>query len=399
MRYRASEKLEIIRLVEQSHLGVGSTLDKLGIPKTTFYRWYDRLLAFGDAGLEDRNSSPGRVWNRIPDDVRGQIIDLALEETQLSPRELAVRFTDTRGYFVSEASVYRLLKAHDLITSPAFVVIKAADEFRDKTTAPNQLWQTDFTYLKVIGWGWFYLSTILDDYSRYIIACLSGLHPHPLGLEWAQTGYRGARHGCSRPRRSPIPAFATRVPATFPDDAACATYLEKARWGDGFACPHCGTAGEPFHFENRPGVLRCRKCRQNTGLTVGTVMERSHTPLNVWFWAAYLVASQTPGMSAVQFQRRLGLSRYETAFQILHKLRSGMVRPNQDRIGGQPKNHVEVDETWVGGRTRGEGRGVQPQGSRLLCHRGASSKAGHQARQPERRTLCRTRSARRRARP
>ena len=91
--------------------GVGSTLDKLGIPKTTFYRWYDRFLAFGDAGLEDRNSSPGRVWNRIPDDVRGQIIDLALEETQLSPRELAVGFTDTRGYFVSEASVYRLLKA------------------------------------------------------------------------------------------------------------------------------------------------------------------------------------------------------------------------------------------------------------------------------------------------
>ena len=142
MRYPASEKLEIIRLVEQSHLGVGSTLDKLGIPKTTFYRWYDRFPAFGDAGLEDRNSSPGRVWNRIPDDVRGQIIDLALEETQLSPRELAVRFTDTRGYFVSEASVYRLLKAHDLITSPAFVVIKAADEFRDKTTAPNQLWHS-----------------------------------------------------------------------------------------------------------------------------------------------------------------------------------------------------------------------------------------------------------------
>ena len=78
-------------------------------------------------------------------------------------------------------------------------------------------------------------------------------------------------------------------------------------------------------------------------------MERSHTPLNVWFRAAYLVASRAPGMSAVQFQRQLGLSRYETAFQILHKLRSGMVRPNQDRIGGQPKNHVEVDETWVGG--------------------------------------------------
>ena len=170
MRYRAPEKLEIIRLVEQSHLGVRQTLDKLGIPKTTFYRWYDRYLAFGEVGLEDRNSNPGQVWNRIPDDVRDEIIDLALEETELSPRELAVRSTDTKGYFVSEASVYRLLKSQDLITSPAFIVVKADDEFRDKTTAPNQLWQTDFTYLKVIGWGWFYLSTILDDYSRYIIA-------------------------------------------------------------------------------------------------------------------------------------------------------------------------------------------------------------------------------------
>ena len=76
----------------------------------------------------------------------------------------------TLPYFVSEASVYRLLKAQDLITRPAFIVVAAADEFKDKTTAPNQLWQTDFTYLKVIGWGWFYLSTILDDFSRYIIA-------------------------------------------------------------------------------------------------------------------------------------------------------------------------------------------------------------------------------------
>ena len=87
-------------------------------------------------------------------------------------------------------------------------------------------------------------------------------------------------------------------------------------------------------------------------------MERSHTPLSTWFWAAYLVASQTQGMSAVQFQRQLGLTRYETAFQILHKLRAGMVRPHQDRIGGRANEHVEVDETWIGGRTRGEGRGV-----------------------------------------
>ena len=102
--------------------------------------------------------------------MRESVVELALEEPELSPRELAFRFTDTERHFISEASVYRILKAHDLITSPAFVIVKAADEFTEKTTAPNQLWQTDFTYLKVVGWGWFYLSTILDDYSRYIVA-------------------------------------------------------------------------------------------------------------------------------------------------------------------------------------------------------------------------------------
>lgn len=144
----------------------------------------------------------------------------------------------------------------------------------------------------------------------------------------------------------------------FPTDAACAAWLERSRWPDGFVCPQCGEVAEPIRLSTRPGTMRCRKCRHETGLLVGTVMQRSHTPLSVWFWAAYLVASHTPGMSAVQFQRQLGLSRYETAYQILHKLRAGMVRPDQDRIGGLPDTHVEVDETLVGGRTRGEGRGV-----------------------------------------
>jgi putative transposase len=170
MRYPAAEKLEIIRLVEQSPLPVRYTLAKLGIPRATFYRWYDRHSRGGPEALNDRSPRPDRVWNRIPDGVRQRIIQLALDEPALSPRELAVRFTDSQSYFVSEASVYRLLKAHDLIASPAFIVIKAADAFKDKTTAPNQLWQTDFTYLKVIGWGWFYLSTVLDDFSRYIVA-------------------------------------------------------------------------------------------------------------------------------------------------------------------------------------------------------------------------------------
>ena len=170
MRYPASEKLEIIRIVEQSHLSVKRTLEQLGIARRTFYRWYDRYLAGGPEALEDRPSAPGRVWNRIPAAIHDQIIEMALEQSELSPRELAVRFTDEKRYFVSEATVYRLLKAHDLITGPAFVVIKADDEFKRKTSRPNEMWQTDFTYFKIIGWGWVYLSSVLDDYSRYIIA-------------------------------------------------------------------------------------------------------------------------------------------------------------------------------------------------------------------------------------
>ncbi|MCP4208425.1 MAG: IS3 family transposase [Shimia sp.] len=170
MRYPASEKLEIIRMVEESHLSARQTLAKLGIPRTTFYRWYDRYLQRGEAGLEDQSPKPKHVWNRVPDEVKRKVVSFALKETELSPRELAVTFTDQERYFVSESTVYRTLKAHDLITSPAFIVLKAANEFEHKTTAINQLWQTDFTYLKVLGWGWFYLSTILDDYSRYIIS-------------------------------------------------------------------------------------------------------------------------------------------------------------------------------------------------------------------------------------
>ena len=170
MRYPAAEKLEIIRLVETSPLPVRRTLAQIGIPKSTFYAWYDRYQAGGVEALEDHRPRPRRVWNRIPDDVRERIVQLALDEPELSPREIAVTFTDRERSFVSEASVYRLLKARGLVTSPAFIVMKAAETFANPTTAINQLWQTDFTYLKVIGWGWFYLSTVLDDFSRYIVA-------------------------------------------------------------------------------------------------------------------------------------------------------------------------------------------------------------------------------------
>ena len=150
--------------------------------------------------------------------------------------------------------------------------------------------------------------------------------------------------------------FPTSLPEfqkVFPNDGACAKYLEAVRWPNGFACPNCRQPGEPYRFPTRSTtVLRCRKCKVNTSLTASTVMQQTHTPLSVWFWGAYLMTTQTPGQSALQFQRQLGLSRYETAFQILHKL-----RPERDRIGGE--HLVEVDECFVGGRTRGEGCGVR----------------------------------------
>lgn len=157
----------------------------------------------------------------------------------------------------------------------------------------------------------------------------------------------------------PFPKSLREFQRLFKDDDACARYLEGAKWPKGFECPHCHEKGEPIRLATRPGVLACRSCRKQTSLTVGTVMARTHSPLTVWFWAAYLVSSMTPGMSAVQFQRQLGLTRYETAFQILHKLRAGMVRQGRDRIGGNlgRGDHVEVDETYIGGTTRGEGRG------------------------------------------
>ena len=170
MRYPASEKAEIIKIVEQSHLSARRRWSRSAFPEPLFTAGMSNIrpvaLRRWKTGHRSRIAS-GTASRR---QIRTQIIDLALEQPELSPRELAVRFTDSKAYFVSEATVYRLLKAHDLITSPAFIVMKAANEFKDKTTAPNQMWQTDFTYFKITGWGWYYLSTVLDDFSRYIIA-------------------------------------------------------------------------------------------------------------------------------------------------------------------------------------------------------------------------------------
>ncbi len=156
-------------------------------------------------------------------------------------------------------------------------------------------------------------------------------------------------------RMSDYPRTLLEFQHYFPDETACARYLERIRWPEGFKCPSCDQLGSPWRLKARPRVLECRHCSYQVSLTAGTVMHRTRQPLPVWFWAAYLVTTQTPGMSALQFQRQLGIKRYETAFLMLHKLRGAMVRPGRDRIG--TKWPVEVDETYIGGATQGEGRG------------------------------------------
>ncbi len=168
MRISSSEKQEIIQLVERSELGVNRTLKELGIHKSTFYKWYRVFVEKGMDGLLPRKRTR-RQWNSIPEAQKQLVVDVAMDHPVLSPRELSVKITDEQKIFISESSVYRILKQKGLITTPAYVLMAASNEFKNKTKVVHELWQTDFTYFKILGWGWYYLSTILDDYSRYII--------------------------------------------------------------------------------------------------------------------------------------------------------------------------------------------------------------------------------------
>ena len=169
MHHTQTEKMEIIRLVEQSDTGVIRTLQELKIKKSTFYKWYNAYQKLGYDGLARRKNDRCGGWNKINEADRDTVVELALEHPELSSRELAYKITDNHNYFISESSVYRILKQNGMITTPSFRIMSASDSFHNKTTAVNQMWQTDFTYFKIYGWGWYYLSTILDDYSRYIV--------------------------------------------------------------------------------------------------------------------------------------------------------------------------------------------------------------------------------------
>jgi transposase-like protein len=145
----------------------------------------------------------------------------------------------------------------------------------------------------------------------------------------------------------------------FPDDEACRAYLFASRWPEGFRCPRCG--GARATELPRRLLWQCSVCRYQVSVTAGTVLHKTHTPLHLWFWAAYLMTTATPGISAVQLARQLGIERYETAWMILHKLRRAMVNPEREPLTGA----VEVDECFVGGHEAGV-RGGRQRGDKAL---------------------------------
>jgi len=237
MRYTQAEKMDIIRTVEEAELGVRPMLRELDVNCSTFYEWYRRYEQAGYDGLANRKPNPKKFWNRIPEVEKEQVVAIALEQPEKSPRQLAWHITDKCGYFISESSVYRILKAYDLVPSPAYIVMAAADEYRHKTSRIHELWQTDFTYLKIIGWGWYYLGSVLDDFSRYIIAwklftaMSAGDVKELLDLAIAKTGIE---HVAVRYR-----------PRLLSDNGPCYIADELRQYLDGKGIGH--TRGAPYH--------------------------------------------------------------------------------------------------------------------------------------------------------
>ena len=169
-RYTQEEKMEIIKIVEDSELGVKPTLKELNIHTSTFYKWYGRYHEKGFDGLAPKQRKGSKFWNKTPNKLIDKTVKVALERPELSPRELSAHITDERGYFISESSVYRILKRRGLITTPTHIVMAAGKKFKDQPSRIHQQWQTDFTYFKIKNYGWYYLSTIMDDYYRYIVS-------------------------------------------------------------------------------------------------------------------------------------------------------------------------------------------------------------------------------------
>jgi len=166
----SQDKLQILRAVEASDLPVEQTLARLSIAPSTYYRWRARFRRLGRQGLRDRPAHRARNWNQLLEPEREHIVEGATLYPELSSREIAAHVCDRGGFSVSESTVYRLLKAAGWIPSRVVKTFPASGEYQVKTSAPNEQWQIDAIYLLVKNWGWYYMISVLDDYSRKILA-------------------------------------------------------------------------------------------------------------------------------------------------------------------------------------------------------------------------------------
>lgn len=166
----ATEKLKTLRLIESAQMSLSAALEQFDLPRSTYYRWKRKFKQQGRIGLQDNKPQRVRIWNQLRPEEVDQILEIVTFQPEWSSRQIACYLTDHAGFSVSESSVYRILKRHGLIAEPKVKTFPADKEFHTKTTGINQLWQIDATYLKIERWGWFYLISVLDDYSRKILA-------------------------------------------------------------------------------------------------------------------------------------------------------------------------------------------------------------------------------------
>ena len=256
---RPDQKLEILRTVEGSELPKTEALAKVDVATTTYYRWRRRFHERGAEGLRDRSPYRKRTWNQILPEEGDKVMEIALHNPEWSPREISCHSADSSGFTVSESTVYRMLKREGLVKPLEKKTFPAGAEFKVKTTYPNQMWQTDATHLLAKNWGWYYLISVLDDYSRRVLAwglksCMDA-HAYSEVVEFA----------CEATAMDHVPTE-HRAQLLSDQDAALISrafgeYLEAKGLGHIFA--------SPYHPQTNGKIERYhRSCKEHVNLLV-----------------------------------------------------------------------------------------------------------------------------------